>query len=481
MVAVFREVWRVLRDDGTLWLNLGSSYCGGGNGGGGSFAKERPGWSVFGGNDPIPSRPLSRVPSCGTDGTEPQGSWDLDSAYRGLCDECLSDFLSHRGRIADTLQQRGQDEPRPSQTDRDSEHSGSASASPGASPLDAQGSTTLESWLQRRGACSRCDSRASALLGLCSSLPDEPSSSCTEACRSDSERLESERHSRGRDASGTAWVNYPKFKAKDLVPIPWMVAMALQSDGWYLRSDIIWAKPNCMPSSVRDRPTSAHEYLFLLTKSARYYFDAEAIKEGAEKGAAGSRFDNGKTGARDGGDRTQEGYRDSTGRNKRSVWTVATAPYSGAHFATFPPKLIEPCILAGTSERGVCPECGKPWERVMERTPMEVKTSEKGAAKHDAGLRTSTSGTMTKPPTSKTTGWRPTCECVHNGGNRNTESALLTAPEPVPAVVLDPFVGSGTTVRVANEHGRKGVGLDISADYFKLSKQRTDMVQRRFA
>lgn len=111
------------------------------------------------------------------------------------------------------------------------------------------------------------------------------------------------------------------LKPKDLMGVPWRVAFALQSDGWFLRSDVIWHKPNPMPESIKDRPTKAHEYLFLFAKSERYFYDADAIKG-------------------------------QTTRNKRSVWTVTTKPYKGAHFATYPPELIEPCILAGSPEGG---------------------------------------------------------------------------------------------------------------------------------
>lgn len=151
------------------------------------------------------------------------------------------------------------------------------------------------------------------------------------------------------------------LKNKDLIGIPWRVALALQADGWYLRSDIIWHKPNPMPESVTDRPTKSHEYLFLLAKSPTYYYDADAIAEPLARPDEATR----KTPARFGGaDKWEEAQKQSrlhsgreytgtpTGtRNKRTVWTVATQPYKGAHFATFPPKLIEPCILAG-SKRG---------------------------------------------------------------------------------------------------------------------------------
>ena len=147
------------------------------------------------------------------------------------------------------------------------------------------------------------------------------------------------------------------LKLKDLVGIPWRVAFALQADGWYLRSDIIWHKPNPMPESVSDRPTKAHEYLFLLTKSARYYYDAEAIAEQAtpqqRTGRAGgyqcpADIALAATGKRHG----STGLNGPSGdtRNRRSVWTVATQPYAEAHFATFPEDLITPCVLAGSRE-----------------------------------------------------------------------------------------------------------------------------------
>jgi len=144
------------------------------------------------------------------------------------------------------------------------------------------------------------------------------------------------------------------LKPKDLVGIPWAVAFALRADGWYLRSDIIWHKPNPMPESVTDRPTKAHEYLFLLAKSAKCYYDADAIAEASVKGAAGSDFHTGKTGGHQLGRASTEPRSDDTStRNKRTVWTVATQPYAEAHFATYPEKLIEPCILAGCPVGGV--------------------------------------------------------------------------------------------------------------------------------
>jgi len=156
----------------------------------------------------------------------------------------------------------------------------------------------------------------------------------------------------------------PTHKPKDLVGIPWRVAFALQADGWYLRCDIIWSKPNPMPESVTDRPTKAHEYIFLLTKSAKYYYDAEAIREPQRNMGRTQGVPTGwDTGPGSHGSIHRNGRGNSkapvpitkpvTNRNKRSVWEIPTQPYSEAHFATFPEALVRPCILAGTSEAGV--------------------------------------------------------------------------------------------------------------------------------
>jgi DNA modification methylase len=193
------------------------------------------------------------------------------------------------------------------------------------------------------------------------------------------------------------------LKPKDLIGMPWRVAFALQADGWYLRSDIVWSKPNPMPESVTDRPTKSHEYLFLLTKSARYFYDAEAVRQEVSGGAHARRKDghappkaasvdeaaacrprqNGSMSAAISGLVSQ--------RNLRTVWTITTQPYPDAHFATFPEALVVPCILAG------CPQGG---------------------------------------------------------------------------VVLDPFLGSGTVAMVASGHGRRWLGIELSAEYAALARER---------
>ena len=244
------------------------------------------------------------------------------------------------------------------------------------------------------------------------------------------------------------------LKPKDMVGIPWRVAFALQADGWYLRSDIIWAKPNPMPESVTDRPTKSHEYVFLLSKSERYFYDADAIAEPTNwpdgSWARSKAYDGDKTGMLRsffGEGRRWEG---GETRNARTVWTIATQPYPEAHFATFPRELPERCIKAGCPEQ-VCSTCGKARERVVSVSPMEIARSERT---HDRG-QTRASGTVTKPREAETTGWT---DCGHNAY--------------VPGVVLDPFAGSGTTLAVARDLGRKSIGIELNPQYVKLIERR---------
>ncbi len=257
------------------------------------------------------------------------------------------------------------------------------------------------------------------------------------------------------------------LKPKDLVGIPWRLAFALQADGWYLRSDIIWAKPNPMPESVTDRPTKSHEYLFLLSKSERYYFDADAVRDGAVYGRRNWGDQQFKCGdiTRHHGGGYAGNYKDASpadGRNIRSVWTIPTEAYPGSHFATFPRKLVEPCIKAGTSEKGCCPLCGKPWERVVESASIATRPGKniKPGTDEIRGVNYK----YRFVPVKTDRGWNPGCHC-----RDPIDDCLLP---PVSCVVFDPFIGSGTTIVVANALGRQGIGLDLSADYLKLARQR---------
>lgn len=248
------------------------------------------------------------------------------------------------------------------------------------------------------------------------------------------------------------------LKPKDLIGIPWRVAFALQADGWYLRSDIIWHKPNPQPESVTDRPTKAHEYVFLLTKSERYWYDNEAIKEPSiwQPGTVEDKPIGSFNGKYDNADGFAGSFRAiRSTRNRRTVWTVPTEPKPFAHFAMFPQALIEPMVLAGCPAQ-VCAVCGAPYERVVEREPMGVRHSGRAAQMGEYG-RTCTSGTMTKPPMTHTLGWRATCSC-----------GAATRP----GIVYDPFMGSGTTALVAQRLGRHFVGTDINREYVELARTR---------
>lgn len=258
------------------------------------------------------------------------------------------------------------------------------------------------------------------------------------------------------------------LKAKELVGMPWMLAFALRDDGWRLRSDIIWHKPNAMPESVRDRPSMDHEHLFLLTKRPRYYYDADAIREPHRSldrpPGNKSRIFLDRDPQHHTGEKRRPGQEQSyheAGRNKRTVWTIATRAYKGAHFATFPPALVEPCILAGTSPR-VCERCGAPWRRQVERTfiPQPDVSPERDV--HQAESLDASSGWVGFPrgsTRSRTLGWRPTCRCAGNTGAAR-------------AVVLDPFMGAGTTAVVARRHSRSYLGIELKADYIALAEAR---------
>lgn len=304
------------------------------------------------------------------------------------------------------------------------------------------------------------------------------------------------------------------FKPKDRMLMPARLAIALQADGWWLRDEIVWSKPNPMPSSIKDRTTPAHETIYLLSKKARYFYDHVAVLEPFADGRMGcdyprpnapdkikSPYGQGFTrraeqarrtpqpagwndgdgadgqfhpeGRRPEAERNRGGREDgftkpndidpsaNGGRNKRSVWPIPLEPFPGAHFATAPTALVRPCILAGTSAKGVCPACGAPWRRVASSSFEPQPDAPASAAREDRiGDRTFSrrDGSVRGTVSHATTGWTPTCEC--------------DAGKPVPATVLDPFFGAGTTGLVADELGRDCIGIELNPAYAELARER---------
>ena len=252
---------------------------------------------------------------------------------------------------------------------------------------------------------------------------------------------------------------------KSLLGIPWRVAFALQDDGWLLRSDIVWAKTAPMPESVHDRPTRSHEFVFLLAKSGRYFYDGDAVREPY---ASGGHWRASAHDLAPPGQKPQHGIRRAHaaepasvgGRNARDVWPLGPDPFPGAHFAVMPEALAERCLLAGTGPYA-CPGCGAPWRRVSERRivgPVWRQNGER-TGQHLTGDIERGRGTVAFRYATLTTGWTPGCGCERNDGSGR-------------CTVLDPFVGSGTTCAVAARLGRDAIGFDLNPDYCAMARRR---------
>lgn len=287
----------------------------------------------------------------------------------------------------------------------------------------------------------------------------------------------------------------------NLVGIPWRVAFALQGDGWILRAAIPWVKANCMPESVTNRPTTAHEYVFLFAKSKGYFFDADAVRVGLSPSTHGwtaktEAPDGDKYSSVGGGHSGKRAESNPAGRNIRTSDFVQTAldeyeahvarvraegglllspegdpltflvnpvAYRGAHFAAWPPRLVAPMILAGTSERGCCPTCGAQWWRRVEKTKGDAEAKDRPKHLQSAKSTLSLSGNGSEEWAqrgSKTLdlGFFPACSCP--------------AHEPIPSIVFDPFGGSGTTAQVADALGRSAVLCELNAAYHSLIRER---------
>lgn len=285
---------------------------------------------------------------------------------------------------------------------------------------------------------------------------------------------------------GEAWAGVPErggrarsmmVKQKDPVGVSWLVAFALRARGWWLRCDVIWAKPAPMPESVRDRPTRSHEYVFLLAPAACYFYDAETIREGdcGRRSAIGYLREQRLSYRDRHGARGQaEQWLPGGGRNRRDVWRIAPQPARGKHLAAFPEALAEPCVLAGSSS-GACGVCGAPYRRLV-----RVSGQSSSELLRERGHTGRLAGAMPgKPPHSldfrgshtelaarhrQTIGFTATCE-HHDPTGR--------------CVVLDPFCGSGTTGAVAAAHGRDFIGIELNTSYARLARKRIASAARR--
>jgi len=299
--------------------------------------------------------------------------------------------------------------------------------------------------------------------------------------------------------------------------------MALQADGWWLRSRIPWLKRNAMPESTRDRPTSAVEYVFLLTKSAAYFYDGEAVRVSGAGVSGGACFgkqsgDPAETLAQQ---RQYERPEYHTRARRNSDWffeswqglydegegplafIVNPASFKGSHFATFPPKLVEPCIKAGTSEKGCCPKCGAPWRRVAERAMPPLRAVKSAGPYAEHGLLGA--NRFDGPIKTRTLGWSPTCSdyeaewerwwqewsatasrtrCARKRHQQDAvdrwtsraRASLRRGPLPygevAPCTVLDPFGGAGTVSLLANRLGRRSIYIDLSPKYVEMAAER---------
>lgn len=273
------------------------------------------------------------------------------------------------------------------------------------------------------------------------------------------------------------------LKPKDLIGIPWMVAFALRADGWWLRCDGIWHQPNGMPESATDRPSINHEYVFLLTKSASYFWDDFAVRTPyaastlPQKGKAYNgkgRKDYGANGVQDPSDAKRSmvaGLETRGGANLRSVWSINTEASPLPHYAVMASEVARTCIKAGSSERGCCPHCRAPWERVVEVERNGKSLVNAPAEQH---LPTLPHGLRIDPTrrlgpevqdVRRSTGWQPTCTCPPH--------------EPVPSLILDPFAGACTTGVVALQEGREFLGCELNPEYARLGERRMEVEGKR--
>jgi len=472
LVEVLREVRRVLRDDGVVWLNYGDAYAGGARGSAGASMKST-----------LATKPTAAK----TAAARESGSW-AKGTTPGLKPK---DLLMMPARVALALQQpyytgrikREQDriwlaamleaegclfihKRKKGQHNGQGYHRQNASFGPGIEiantskaiidrvmEIAGQGSICSqgpETNQRRKQTIYRWNLRTTECRELVRELYPHLVGKQQQArilcgCPSSGHKA---------DAAHAALIGLHNGVATD---VDFSAPAPCWEPGWWVRSDVIWSKANPMPESVHDRPTRSHETVYLLAKRPRYFYDADAVREAHKEpwritSDLESHGPKERVGASNLMGRESHREYNPLGRNLRDVWAIATQPYPGTHFATFPEKLVEPCIKAGTSEKGACPLCGTPWARVV-AVKDEGGRLGKGYHDHedDAGRGQRGVPPANGAPSRTTLGWKPSCLCGQE-----------TGLEPRPCIVLDPFAGSGTVGVVAGRLGRAFIGIDLA-------------------
>jgi DNA modification methylase len=516
LVAVFREVRRVLRDDGTLWVEIGDSYSGG-----------HSGYSVFdqGRNDgregyatDVPAGRIGRPPVPGRKPKDLLGQpWLLAKALRDPYYAGTIKNENDRVWLAAMVDAEGSIgiHKRPAGTSayssfekKDGTTSEYVRKTDSYQPK-VEITNTSRAIMDRVVAIAggNCDTKqAAGTHGRKQTIYrwTLTADKCRDLLREVYPHLVGKQHEArlaiGCPSSGEkATAAHEALKllhGGSTTGIDFPAPESLWEAGWYLRSEIIWSRlrPNPMPESVTDRPTKAHSTVFLLSKQPRYYFDQDAIREPysphsdfgndipAEPmpSTVGDSVNDRRIHARLGNGSVGGNH---SGANARSVWTIPTQPTPFAHFATWPEALCRRMILAGTSERGCCPECGAPWVRQTEVDPAYAagvayanerrRAGAKGAGAD--GLVNANAGNLgpgaPRTKTNVTLGWSPSCRCIEQMGSLEEPSGV-PFPTPVPCTVLDPFAGSATTCLVARNHGRHSIGIELNEDYLQIAAKR---------
>lgn len=520
---VFREVWRVLRKDGLAFVNYGDSHA--------SSGVQR----------------VSRSDICGR---ESRDSQENGRVSQNLCDECQAilqsrnpDSAIHHARVLTSSVRESSpehivpglghasssDSSRRDEKDEGRQRSPSQSVS---DVLDAPASTMLESSQQPLDACSHCPNCGSCLSVLRSDAPYALACAHTgwRLCTRDTEgKLRAcfcRTEDRHLSSSALGYSSTMHLKNKDLMLLPARVALMLQEDGWWVRSEIVWWKRNAMPESARGRPGQAHEKVFMLAKSGKplfwqnrltgvvlreipsqewldepeertgfwrttklrpnspprirvweghsYFYDDEAVRTPGSPSSGSPPLPRSvQTDKKPRGhERVHQGFTErwdamsrdeqvANGSGLRNVWDIPIQGYRDAHFATFPQKLAEIAIVAGTSEKGCCPECGAPWIRHRKLDVCDGMGRSWHSHENDDGVGNRIHwDTWETYERGETLGWVPSCGC--------------SSENPVPCTVLDPFGGAGTTGLVAEQLGRDSVMVEMNPEYAEMARARIE-------